>query len=56
MKSNELGLGLSPHGNFDKNPSLRVSDLKKWVMDVFEYPSKYIEVIKQMRDIYYSQT
>ncbi len=28
-ESNELGLGLSPHGNFDKNPSLRVSDLKK---------------------------
>jgi hypothetical protein len=34
-----IGLGLSPLGNFDKNPSLSGSDLKKWVMDVFYHPS-----------------
>jgi hypothetical protein len=50
-----IGLGLSPVGNFDKNPSLSASDLKEMVMDVFEHPSKYIEVIRQMRDIYDSQ-
>jgi DNA repair exonuclease SbcCD ATPase subunit len=50
-----IGLGLSPLHNFDGNPSLRVSVLKEWVMDVFYHPSKYVEVIKQMRDIYISQ-
>jgi predicted transcriptional regulator len=50
-----LGLGLSTIGNFDRNPSLSVSDLKKWVKDVFYHPSKYVGVIRQMRDIYNSQ-
>jgi Rad3-related DNA helicase len=49
-----IGLGLSPLHNFDGNPSLRVSLLKEWVMDVFYHPSKYIEVIRQIRDIYIS--
>ena len=50
-----IGLGLSPLYNIDGNPSLRVSDLKEWVMHVFYHPSKYVEVIRQMRDIYNSQ-
>jgi hypothetical protein len=50
-----IGLGLSPLYNIDGNPSLRVRDLKDWVMDVFYHPSKYVEVIRQMRDIYNSQ-
>jgi hypothetical protein len=50
-----IGLGLSPHGNFDKNPSLSASNLKEMMMDVFEHPSKYIEAIRQMRDNYNSQ-
>ena len=50
-----IGLGLSPLHNFDKNPSLSVNDLKEWVMDIFYHPSRYIEVIRQMRDIYNSQ-
>ena len=50
-----LGLGLSTIDNFDRNPSLSVSDLKKWVKDVFYHPSKYVGVIRQMRDIYNSQ-
>jgi len=48
-------LGLSPLHNFDGNPSLSVSDLKKWVMDVYYYPSRYVEIIRQMRDVYNSQ-
>jgi transcriptional regulator with XRE-family HTH domain len=50
-----IGLGLSPLYNIDGNPSLRARDLKDWVMDVFYHPSKYVEVIRQMRDIYNSQ-
>jgi transcriptional regulator with XRE-family HTH domain len=50
-----IGLGLSPLYNIDGNPSLRVRDLKDWVMDVFLHPSKYVEVIRQIRDIYNSQ-
>ena len=52
LNNASIGLGLSPLGNFDKNPSLSGSDLKKWVMDVFYHPSKYVEVIRQMRDNY----
>ena len=48
-------LGLSPLHNFDKNPSLSDSDLKRWVMDIFYHPSRYVEVIRQIRDIYNSQ-
>ena len=40
------GLGLNPLHNFDGNPSLSVSDLKKWMMDIFNYPSRYVEVIR----------
>jgi transcriptional regulator with XRE-family HTH domain len=50
-----LGLGLSPIDNFDGKPSLSGSDLKKWVMDVFYHPSKYVRVIREIRDIYNSQ-
>jgi hypothetical protein len=50
-----IGLGLSPLHSFDVNPSSRVSLLKEWVMDVFYHPSKYVEVIRQMRHIYNSQ-
>jgi hypothetical protein len=55
LNNASIGLGLSPLHNFDKIPSLSGSDLKKWVMDVFYHPSKYVEVIRQMRDIYNSQ-
>jgi hypothetical protein len=50
-----LGLGLSPIDNFDQKPSLSGSDLKKWVMDVFYHPSRYVKVIREMRDIYNSE-
>jgi hypothetical protein len=50
-----VGLGLSGLNNFDGNPSLSGSDLKEWVMDVFYHPSRYLDVITQMRDIYNSQ-
>jgi hypothetical protein len=50
-----IGLGLIPVGNFDKNPFLSVSDLKKWAMDIFYHPSRYVEEIRQIRDIYDSQ-
>lgn len=50
-----IGLGLSPIDNFDKKPSLTAGHLKKLVMDVYYHPSKYLEVIKQIRDIYNSQ-
>ena len=49
-----IELGLSPLHNFDKNPSLSDSDLKRWVMDIFYHPSRYVEVIRQIRDIYIS--
>ena len=49
-----IGLGLSPLHNLDGNPSLSASILKEWVMDVFNYPSKYVDVIRQIRDIYIS--
>src|SRR5215207_2373205 len=55
LNNASIGLGLSPLHNFDGNPSLSGSDLKKWVMDVFYHPSKYVEVIRQTRDIYNSQ-
>jgi transcriptional regulator with XRE-family HTH domain len=54
LNNASIGLGLSPLHNFDGNPSLSGSDLKKWVMDVFYHPSRY-EVIRQTRDIYNSQ-
>ena len=50
-----LGLGLSPIDNFDRRPSLSGSDLKKWVMDVFYHPSRYVKEIKEIRDSYNSQ-
>ena len=52
LNNASIGLGLSPLHNFYGNPSLSGSDLKKWVMDVFYHPSKYVEVIRQMRDNY----
>jgi hypothetical protein len=55
LNNASVELGLSPLHNFYGNPSLSGSDLKKWVMDVFYYPSKYVEVIRQMRDNYNSQ-
>jgi septation ring formation regulator EzrA len=54
LNNASIGLGLSPLHNFDGNPSLSGSNLKKWVMDVFYHPSRY-EVIRQTRDIYNSQ-
>jgi transcriptional regulator with XRE-family HTH domain len=50
-----IGVGLSPLDNIDNNPSLSVSYLREMVMDVFYHPSKYVEVIRQMRDVYDSQ-
>jgi hypothetical protein len=47
-----LGLGLSSIDNFDRRPSSSGSDLKKWVMDVFYHPSKYVKVIREIRYIY----
>jgi hypothetical protein len=41
--------------NFDGNTGLNVSDLKEWVMYVYYYPSRYVEIIRQMRDVYNSQ-
>jgi hypothetical protein len=46
-----LGLGLSSIDIIYRRPSLSGSDLKKWVMDVFYHPSKYVKVIREMRDI-----
>jgi predicted transcriptional regulator len=48
-------LGLSRIYNIDGNPHLEVRDLKNWVMDVFYHPSKYVEQLRQIRDIYNSQ-
>lgn len=50
-----LGLGLSSIDNFDRRPSLSGSDSKKWAMDVFYHPSRYVKVIKEIRDIYNAQ-
>jgi predicted DNA-binding protein YlxM (UPF0122 family) len=50
-----IGLGLSRIDHIDNSPHLEVRDLKKWVMDVYSYPSKYVKVIRQIRDIYNSQ-
>ena len=55
IQSHNGRMKTSPLGNFDKNPSLSGSDLKKWVMDGFYHPSRYVEVIRQTRDIYNSQ-
>jgi hypothetical protein len=41
-----IGLGLSPLDNFYGNPSLSVSGLKEWMMDIFYHPSRYVEVIR----------
>jgi predicted DNA-binding protein YlxM (UPF0122 family) len=49
-----IGLGLSRIENIDNSPHLEVRDLKKWVMDVFYHPSKYVKEIRQIRDIYNS--
>jgi hypothetical protein len=45
-----VALGLSPIDNFDRRPSLSGSDLKKWVMDFFYHPSRYVKAIKEIRD------
>ena len=50
-----IGLGLSRTYNIDNNPHLEVRDLKKWVMDVFYHPNKYVNSLRQIRDIYNSQ-
>ncbi|HKI08458.1 MAG TPA: hypothetical protein VKA09_08690 [Nitrososphaeraceae archaeon] len=50
-----IGLGLSRTYNIDNNPHLEVRDLKKWVMDVFYHPNKYVNPLRQIRDIYNSQ-
>jgi transcriptional regulator with XRE-family HTH domain/predicted DNA-binding protein YlxM (UPF0122 family) len=49
-----IGLGLSRIDNIDNSPHLEVRDLKKWVMDVFYHPSRYVKEIRQIRDIYNS--
>jgi hypothetical protein len=50
-----IGLGLSRIDNLDNSPHLEVGDLKKLVMDVYYHPSKYVKIIRQIRDIYNSQ-
>jgi transcriptional regulator with XRE-family HTH domain len=55
LNKTSIGIGLSPVDNFDKKPSLSVRYLREMVMDVFYYPSKYVEVIRQIRDIYNSR-
>src|SRR5918995_3195865 len=50
-----IGLGLSRTYNIDNNPHLEVRDLRKWVMDVFYHPNKYVNSLRQIRDIYNSQ-
>jgi hypothetical protein len=50
-----IGLGLSRTYNIDNNPHLEVRDLRKWVMDVFYHPNKYVNPLRQIRDIYNSQ-
>jgi predicted RNase H-like nuclease (RuvC/YqgF family) len=50
-----IGLGLSRTYNIDNNPHLEVRDLRKWVMDVFYNPNKYVNPLRQIRDIYNSQ-
>ena len=42
-------LGLGRLYNFAGTPSLNPNDLKEMVMDVFYHPSRYVEVIKQMK-------
>jgi hypothetical protein len=50
-----VGLGRSRTYNIDNNPHLEVRDLRKWVMDVFYHPNKYVNPLSQIRDIYNSQ-
>jgi predicted transcriptional regulator len=50
-----IGLGLSRTYNIDNNPHLEARDLRKWVMDVFYHPNKYVNPLRQIRDIYNSQ-
>jgi transcriptional regulator with XRE-family HTH domain len=50
-----IGLGLSRTYNIDNNPHLEVRDLREWVMDVFYHPNKYVNPLRQIRDIYNSQ-
>jgi vacuolar-type H+-ATPase subunit I/STV1 len=50
-----IGLGLSRTYNIDNDPHLEVRDLRKWVMDVFYHPNKYVNPLRQIRDIYNSQ-
>lgn len=42
-------LGLGRLHNFAGTPRLNPSDLKEMVMDVFHHPSRYVEVIRQMK-------
>jgi hypothetical protein len=55
LNETSIGLGLSRTYNIDNNPHLEVRDLSKWVMDVFYHPNKYINPLRQIRDIYNSQ-
>jgi hypothetical protein len=50
-----IGLGLRRIDHIDNSPHLEVRDLKKWVMDVYYHPIKYVKIIRQIRDIYNSQ-
>ena len=50
-----IGLGLSRTYNIGNDPHLEVRDLRKWVMDVFYHPNKYVNPLRQIRDIYNSQ-
>jgi hypothetical protein len=50
-----VGLGLSSIDNIDGKPSLSGSNLKKWAMDIFYHPSRYVKVIKEIRDVFNSQ-
>jgi hypothetical protein len=50
-----MGLGLSSIDNIDGKPSLSGGNLKKWAMDIFYQPSRYVKVIKEIRDVFNSQ-
>jgi transcriptional regulator with XRE-family HTH domain len=34
--------------NIDNSPHLEVKDLKNWILDVYHFPSKYVEIIRQI--------
>lgn len=47
-----MQLAIARHENIGEKPILTASDLKEMVMDVFDHPSKYVNVLAQMMDIY----